>query len=851
MYQLNILKMKSLRLIISACIVLLAAQSAWSQKNIAYQDSEVRFTVITDGVIRLEWQPEGKFTDLPSFTASERDYPKAEFKARTRGKDITISTSKMTLTYRKDSGRFTEKNLSIKANDGFFTWKPGMVQKENLKGTFRTLDGLDGDIQTQDWVADMKKGETRRFEDGIIARDGWTLIDESGSYLFDGSEWAWVKEREAGECQDWYFMAYGHDYKAALKDFTVFAGKMPLPPRFAFGYWWSRYWAYSDKELRSLVDKFRTYDIPLDVLVIDMDWHYTDPGRGGWTGWTWNKSIFPNPRKFMDYLHENNLKATLNLHPADGFDHYEWCYPALAESLGMNPEGKDRIEWVNSDKQFMSNMFEKVMHPMQEDGVDFWWLDWQQHVYDVKLPKLHNTWWINYCYFSDMERNGDKRPLLYHRWGGLGNHRYQIGFSGDATISWKSLDFQPYFTATASNVLYGYWSHDIGGHLDMGKGIDPEMYTRWLQYGAFSPIMRTHSSKSGSLNKEPWVFPEEYADVIRKTVRQRYEMVPYIYTTARKGYDEGLALCRPLYYEYPENQEAYDFRSEYMFGDNIIIAPVTRPAENGFAEVDVWLPEGEWYESSTGTLLQGGQTLKRHFAIDEYGIYIKAGSVLPFYGRTVNHLNSNDEDIIVTVFPKGDGSFTMYEDGGNTKDYSDSFATTGLKSTWDGRTQTIEIAPREGSYAGMPADRRFMVKVVASAAPASVSVNGESVDYEYNGEDFSFSIEIPETGCDVAKKVVITYENSETAIADGIIGASRRIGKTIEALKFRTGLDPVDALAKLGSVNEAALYNPADAKKLAGEFMENYAKLPEILKTQNGIKEADIEWFLENCGWNK
>ncbi len=837
------------RFILNACLILLAGQ-AWAQNNIAYQDNEVRLTVITDGVIRLEWQPEGRFTDLPSFTASERDYPETEFKTRTKGRDIIISTSKMTLTYRKGSGRFTDKNLSIKANDGFFTWKPGMRQKENLKGTFRTLDGLDGDIQTQDWVADMKQGETRQFEDGIIARDGWTLIDESESYLFDDSEWAWVKEREAGECQDWYFMAYGHDYKAALKDYTVFAGKMPLPPRFAFGYWWSRYWAYSDKELRNLVDKFHTYDIPLDVLVIDMDWHYTDPGRGGWTGWTWNKSIFPDPRKFMDYLHENNLKATLNLHPADGFDHYEWCYPALAESLGKDPDGKERIEWVNSDKRFMLNMFEKVMHPMQEEGVDFWWLDWQQHVYDVKLPKLHNTWWINYCYFSDMERNGDKRPLLYHRWGGLGNHRYQIGFSGDATISWKSLDFQPYFTATASNVLYGYWSHDIGGHLDMGNGIDPEMYTRWLQYGAFSPIMRTHSSKSGSLNKEPWVFPEEYADVIRNTVRQRYEMVPYIYTMARKGYDEGLALCRPLYYEYPENQEAYDFRSEYMFGDNIIIAPVTSPAENGFAEVEVWLPEGEWYEYSTGTLLNGGQTLKRRFAIDEYGIYVKAGSVLPFYNKTVNHLNSNDEDIIVTVFPKGDGSFTMYEDGGNSKDYSGSFATTGLKSTWDGQTQTIEIAPREGSYAGMPADRRFMVKVVASAAPATVSVNGQIVEYEYNGEDFSFMVEVPETGCDVAKKVVITYADAEASIADGAVGASRRIGKTIEALKFRTGLDPVDALAKLGSINEAALYAPADAKKLAEEFMENYAKLPEILKSQNGIKEADIEWFLENCGWN-
>ena len=837
-------------LICTALMLISAALSAQSSGNVAYQDGQVRFTVITDGVIRLEWEPEGRFTDLASFVASERDYPEVDYKVKTFGKKVRIQTQKMTLEYKTGSGKFNAGNLVIKANDGFFTWKPGMKQKHNLKGTFRTLDGLDGDVQTQNWVSDMKKGEIRQFEDGILSKDGWTLIDESESYLFDDSEWAWVKERENKECQDWYFMAYGHDYKAALKDFTVFAGKMPLPPRFTFGYWWSRYWAYSDKEMRTLVDKFHAYDIPLDVLVVDMDWHYTDEGRGGWTGWTWNKSIFPNPGKFMDYLKDEGLKVTLNLHPADGFDHWEECYPALAKSLGKDPASKDRIEWINSDKQFMSNMFEQVMHPMQKEGVDFWWLDWQQHVYDTKLEKLHNTWWINYCYFSDMQRYGDKRPLLYHRWGGLGNHRYQVGFSGDATITWKSLEFQPYFTSTASNVLYGYWSHDIGGHL--GDNIDPEMYTRWLQYGGFSPVMRTHSSKSGALNKEPWVFTEEYTNVIRQTVRQRYDMAPYIYAMARKGYDEGIALCRPLYYEWPEAQEAYDvkFRSQYMFGDDMLIAPVTKPMTDGFAEMEIWLPEGSWYELHTGVLLKGGAVVKRHFALDEYGVYIKAGSVLPFYGEEVNNLNSNDEDIYVTVFPGGEGCFEMYEDAGNDKDYAESYATTHISSRWNSNVQTVTIAPRKGSYEGMPAEREFKVKVLASEAPANVTVNGEKVPYEYLGEDLAFVIDVPVADCSVKKTVVITYADDQPAIAEGLIGISRRMARSIEALKFRTGADPIDELAMIGTINEAIMYSPEKAAELAEAFMENYNNLPEILKKQPRINESDIEWFLGHCGWN-
>ena len=334
-----------MRILLTA-VAMFVALLASAQNNVAYHDAQVRFTVVTDGVIRLEWQPEGKFTDNASFVASERDYPQVDYKVRKRGKNVEVTTSKMTLTYKMNSGKLTADNLTIKAADGFFTWKPGMKQKENLKGTFRTLDGLEGDLQTQTWVQDMKQGEHRQFEDGVLAKDGWTLIDESENLLFDDSDWAWVTERPEGECQDWYFMAYGHDYKAALKDFTVFAGKMPLPPRFTFGYWWSRYWAYTDRELRTLVDKFHAYDIPLDVLVIDMDWHYTDPGRGGWTGWTWNRSLFPDPQKFMGYLKENDLKVTVNLHPAEGFDHYEASYPALSKSLGRDASDKSRIEWV-------------------------------------------------------------------------------------------------------------------------------------------------------------------------------------------------------------------------------------------------------------------------------------------------------------------------------------------------------------------------------------------------------------------------------------------------------------------------------------------------------------------------
>ena len=823
------------------------------QSNIAYRDAHVRFTVIADGVLRLEYTADGHFVDEKSQLAVQRLYPAVDYRLRTRGGWVEITTPKMKLRYRKDSGRFTADNLSITSRNLSvpFIWKPGLRQKGNLKGTYRTLDGMDGNRQTQTWVSDSQKGDTLCLEDGLLATDGWTLIDDSHSYLFDNNkDWEWVKERPTGERQDWYFMAYGHDYKTALRDYTLFAGKVPLPPRYAFGYWWSRYWLYSDKEFRKLIDNFHAYGIPLDVLVVDMDWHYTEKGKGAWTGWTWNRDLFPSPEGFLKYLKGQDVKITLNLHPAGGVAAYEEQYPDMARGMGLDPAGKQTIPWVNSDKRFMDNMFRNILTPMERAGVDFWWLDWQQGMYDPKLDSLSNTWWINYAFFSRMERDRDTRPMLYHRWGGLGNHRYQVGFSGDAVVSWKSLAYQPYFNSTASNVLYGYWSHDLGGHI--GNRIDPEMYVRWLQFGAFSPIMRTHSQKSAGLNKEPWAFARPYSDIIRQTIRQRYDLAPYIYTMARRAYDDGLSLCRPLYYEYPDVAEAYRYPNEYFFGDNLLVSPATAPVgDDGYLTVSTWLPQGEWYEWVTGTLLSGGRVVERSFALDEYPVYVKAGAILPLYNNKVSNLDGVAEEVIVTVFPGGSGnaSFLFYEDNGNDKHYASQYATTRLESLRQESKLTVTIGARQGSYQGMPDARSFKVKVLASGIPRAVTVNGSPVSYTYLGDELALLINLPLLPCGQEKKVEIAYADGDHPDLNGLFGAACRMAKAMEALKYRNSyICFKEEMGRMGSLAEALMYYPEQFTDRIAEFRRCWTDLPGVLRRQ-GLKAEDADWFLQAVGW--
>lgn len=458
-------------------------------------------------------------------------------------------------------------------------------------------------------------------------------------------------------------------------------------------------------------------------------------------------------------------------------------------------------------------------------------------MYDKKVDSLSNTWWINYVFFSDMERNRDTRPMLYHRWGGLGNHRYQIGFSGDAVISWKSLEFQPYFTNCASNVLYGYWSHDIGGHMFKGgekEILDPELFTRWMQYGALTPVMRTHSTKNAVLNKELWNFKGDYFEALRNSILFRYQLAPYIYTMARETYDNGISICRPMYYDYPEAKEAYDFRNEYMFGDQILVAPITTPMQNGLSTVKVWLPEGnDWFEWTTGTLLKGGQTVERSFTLTEYPVYVKAGSVLPLYNR-VKNLNSNNEEIIVNVFPGGSGSFCFYEDNGNDKYYANEYARTRMVCERKDNLLTVTIAPRKGSYRNMPLNRQFKIKVLGSAIPEAITVNGNKAEYEYIGDELALLITLPETSCSQGNTIEIQYPTSIPELNDGMVSQFKRFSKAVTALKYRdAGIVLTPAMGETEATSIALNYSPERFNKLIEAFKRNYSQMPEMLKEQN------------------
>lgn len=706
------------------------------------QGEKYRFTVLTEEMIRLEYCEDGKFEDRATQCVIDRKFKVPEYQVIENEESLEIITDKIHLVYNKQ--KFTDYGLSVQVRGNISVyhsiWHFG-EEATDLRGTARTLDEADGAIE---------------LEHGIISRFGYGILDDSRSLVI--TEDGWVEPRKE-DCIDIYFLGYGHEYEHCLKDYYHLTGKTPLLPRYALGNWWSRFYRYNDQEYKALMTRFEKEEIPFSVSVIDMDWHLVDidPKYGsGWTGYTWNKELFPDPKEFMTWLHDHGLKVTLNVHPAGGVQAHEEKYKEMAEAMGRDWEKEEPVNFDVTDQKFLKAYFEYLHHPNEEEGVDFWWLDWQQGGLS-KIPGLDPLWMLNHYHYLDSGRRG-KRRLTFSRYAGMGSHRYPVGFSGDTIISWESLAFQPYFTANASNVGYGWWSHDIGGHM---KGYrDEELSTRWIQFGVFSPIMRLHSSNSAFTGKEPWNYNAVSENIMKRYLKLRHEMIPYLYTMNYHASHDGQPLIRPMYYLEPEQPEAYEVPNEYYFGTELVVCPITEPTDKaaGTACVKAWIPEGKWYDIFSGLKYDGGRMLELYRSLEDIPVLAKEGAIIPLTDLT-EYTNSveNPKELAVKIVPGKKNAFILMEDTGDTcEDKEENWAQTKLE--WIKENEFI-IHPANGNLDVIPKCRTWKMEFygIADVDNLEVTVGGKAIETEriYDEKRHICQVNIPET--EVTEQITISF----------------------------------------------------------------------------------------------
>lgn len=734
---------------------------------------KVRFTILTPRMIRIQYSANSLFEDRATFAVVNRRLPVPSYTTRSEGGYLYIDTDSLHLRYKEGTTlspttiNSTNLRITFQMNGKEVLWYPGKDDAMNLLGTSRTLDGNIGDTHRV------------KLEKGLLSRAGWSILDESpksqrgdGSttFAFDGSVDGvpWFSQCVDKDAIDWYFLGYGHQYKDALYDYTRIAGSQPMPPYYMFGYWYSKYQAYSSSQFQQLVRDMESNNVPHDVIMLDMDWH-----KSGWTGWTWNTSLIPNPTSLLSWMHTHKMKTALNLHPADGIGSDDQNFSKICADMGVDPKSTNNIPWQLEDSTFYRSFFNNLMRVRENEGVDFWWLDWQQDLTSKYVSGLGNTFWLNHVYYNDMAINRtDRRPVIFHRWGGMGSHRYPLGFSGDTFATYGTLQFESYFTATAANVCFGYWGHDGGGYLQPAEcATDPELVLRWMQFCVFQPIFRTHGSSQSSCERRVWKFKN--VDLQRQAFQLRYALVPYIYTHAREAYETGVSICRPLYYEWPEENKAYSVEDEYLFGKDILVAPIAVPSmSDGRSMRQVWLPEGQWYDMTNHKLVDGNKDMENSYALDEIPYFIRSGSIIPTQS-VGQSLKDAPTDYTLWVIPGADGHGSLYEDNGDSQDYQvGEYAKTTFSQTHDEDGILLTIFPRQGSYKDASDTRRFNAKFFAIDKPKEVVLDGKVITtWQYDEVLKQLLVEMTEGP--VSKSISLRIRNSSTGITPATISESQ------------------------------------------------------------------------------
>ena len=770
-----------------------------------------RIGVLSDSLLRLEWSDTGEFNDDATLMAVNRDFgTPPEYSTSIADGLLTVETTALRLTY--DMRPFSKEGLSIvvkgvkdtKTN----TWHFGDAQEGNMKGTARTLDWADGAIP---------------LNDGVVSRDGWSVLDDSNTCLFaDNGD---IKPRKNAGI-DLYFFGHGHRYADAVADFCRLSGRSPLLPRYALGNWWSRFHRYTSEEYVALMDRFKSEGIPFTTSVIDMDWHLVDdvdPKYGsGWTGYTWNRKLIPDPQRFLGDLHERGCHVSLNVHPRDGIRAFEDCYPSAAKTMGISPYSGEPVEFDLTDPRFVRAYFD-MHHDLEADGVDFWWIDWQQGGV-TRQKGLDPLWMLNHMHYLDSGRGGNW-PLTFSRYAGPGSHRYPVGFSGDTIVTWESLAFQPQFTATASNIGYGWWSHDIGGHMFGYR--NEELEARWYQLGAFSPINRLHSSNSPFSGKEPWNFNRDVSAAMVDALRLRHAMMPYLYTMNYRAAEAGRPLVEPMYWQNPDTPDAYEVPDEFRFGTELVVAPIVSPDDAAACRgrADAWLPQGEWFDFFDGRRYvssdAAGRRLEVWRSLDRTPVFAKAGAIVPLQdvaesGEAINSI-ANPQALRVLVFPGADGSFVMREDRGT---WGAPSADTAIAFTWggaDASPSAFTVAPVTGDTS---ADWTVVFRGVApvDAASGVRAWSGEApVEATVAYDEATMSLTVSVTGISSAASLRIEIPGG-LRIADNPVESDAMDLLLHAQMLYRTKELALQAVHKLGIGAIGALRTMNRGPRYANDF---------------------------------
>ena len=571
-----------------------------------------------------------------------------------------------------------------------------------------------------------------------------------------------------------YIMVVGENLEDTVRSTVAVTGKQPLPPRWLLGNFASRFGYKSQNEVMDVVDAFNTQDIPVDAVVLDLYWFGKDI-KGHMGNLSWDAATFPEPEKMISELRAQDVKTVLITEPFILTTSKQWDSAVASNALAQNDDGAPytfdfyfgNTGLVDVFSEAGQNWFWQYYEKLAAQGVAGWWGDLGepevhpddiQHMWQstkVSGAEVHNAYghqWAKTVYNNLTELQPDTRPFVLMRSGFLGSQRYgMVPWTGDVSRSWGGLKPQVELALQMSVFGMAYTHSDLGGFAG-GETFDPELYTRWLQFGTFSPVFRPHAQDN--IAPEPIFHADPVKSIARKFIQLRYDMLPYNYSLAFENALYGTPLMRPLAMAYGES-DWFENADSYLWGDGLLVSPVTSANQ---AEWPTLLPEGVWFDFFSDTKYQGGQTVNYPLSQDNYPVWVKAGSFMPmtkglsrteqFDARKIEMHYWHDNSV-------NSSSYTYYEDDGkNPASVKKGLYTKLLlNASVDENAALTLTLDSEGSYIGMPKQRDITYVVHGlSEKPQSVSLDGRSVPVMWDEKGKTLSLAI---SCDYQQSVKV------------------------------------------------------------------------------------------------
>ncbi|WP_437743598.1 TIM-barrel domain-containing protein [Sorangium sp. So ce1504] len=730
----------------------------------------LRLEVCNESIIRVQYATDPSLPDKTSLSVNKK-WGTPSFCIAENSGTVTITTSRLKANVDTTNGlvTYTDLNDSVILAEDSKTLTPATVEGVRTNRVETSFDSpaneaLFGLGQHQDGVIN-RKGTTRRIINVnteinvpvLVSNRGYGIFwDNYSASNFDGTKSNNTKysySSEAGEMVDYYFF-YGPSIDQVVAQYRTATGAAPLFPKWAYGLFQSKDKYGSQAELLRIKDGYRNNNIPVDCIV--QDWDYWNPYA--WGSHFMDQNRYPDPAALVSEMHKANVHTMISIWPLyERVDRETKAgemanYNALDDIGALFASGGTHhfYDTFNPDARALvyQQIHDRLLGPHGWDGI---WADntEPQGYPDPVNVRAADTELGKGALYVNAYPLGHSQAL-YEHWRATGPKQKRVyvltrsAFAGQqryATTCWSGdidSNFQTYTRQIPAGLNFSiagmpYWTTDIGGYwghnVDWTTSANNELFTRWFQYGAFNPIFRIHGGGTRELYSNSWSAATK-ANLL-KIDNLRYRLMPYIYSLAWKVTSEGYTMMRHLVFDYPNDEKVFGIKDQFLFGPAFLVNPVTTA---GATSRSVYLPAGTWYDFWTGATTDGGRTVSAPAPLSEMPLYVKAGSIVPM-GPSIQYATQSIDPLEIRIYTGQDGSFTIYEDEGDTYNYEEGQYST-IPLTWDDSAKALTIGARKGSYPGMPASRTFRIVLVGSNHGAGVDVTAAPDQMvTYNGSE--------------------------------------------------------------------------------------------------------------------